>query len=69
MIAFTDWQRIINEHLLAATPKTSPYRQNGRTGRVTQTMVQGLSTAENLGRLILKVVVVKADIQFPRTQP
>lgn len=53
----TDWQRITNEHLLAATPQSSPYRQMAE--QVTQATIQGLSTADELGKLMLKVTTIK----------
>ncbi|GEO69260.1 oxidoreductase [Levilactobacillus acidifarinae] len=48
----TNWQQITNEHLLASTPQDSPYRAMAE--QVTQTTINGLSTAEDLGRLMLK---------------
>ena len=53
----TNWQQITNEHLLRATPKSSPYRSMAE--RVVKTTIKGMSTADELGQLMLKVTTIK----------
>ena len=53
----TDWQRITNEHLLQTTPKSSPYRKMAE--RFASATIKGMSTADELGQLMLKVTTIK----------